>query len=61
MWNLRDIGSRDVQMPLYWFNNGATPFAIVMITLAIVACTGAVVIARVSDRIAQRRPPGRTG
>ena len=61
LWNLHHIGSRDVHMPLYWFNNGATPFAIVMITLAIVACTGAVVIARVSDRIAQQRPPGRTG
>jgi hypothetical protein len=50
MWNLEHIGSRHVHMPLYWFQHGPKPFAIVMIVLAVVMCTGAIAIASVSDQ-----------
>jgi hypothetical protein len=61
VWSLDRIGSRHVEMPLYWFNQGAKPFAIGMIALAVVMCGGAMAIACVSDRIERRRPVRRMG
>jgi hypothetical protein len=50
MWNLRHIGSRTVQMPLYWFHGGATRFGIGMLAVAALMCACAVRVAVVSDR-----------
>jgi hypothetical protein len=58
VWNLRRIGSRKVELPLYWFHNGATVFGIGMIVLAAVMCAGASGVALLSDRLDERRGTG---
>jgi hypothetical protein len=53
VWNLRHLGSTHMPTPLYWFRGGASAFGVGMLVLAALACTGAITIAAVSDRIRQ--------
>ncbi len=55
MWNLKRIGSREVHMPLYWFQHRASPFGVGMLLLAAIGCVAAICVAVLSDRIEQGR------
>jgi hypothetical protein len=54
-WNLGHIGSKKVEMPLYWFHDGATLFGVAMLALAALACSSAIALASRSDRIEQHQ------
>ena len=59
VWDLQHIGSRNVEMPLYWFHRGATVFGVGMLVLAAVVCATAIGIASVTDRIEPPRSGSR--
>jgi hypothetical protein len=53
IWNLKHVGSKQFGSPLYWFQHGATRFGVAMLALAAIMCSGAVLIASLSDRSEQ--------
>ena len=63
VWNLQHIGSRQVSMPLYWFQHGATVFGVSMLVVGALMCAAATELAFVADRSARaggerrERPP----